>query len=61
MSWCHLSRHAVDKAQKEARRKSKAGEVLTDQEAEFIARYSFDKDFEKEARRKSKAGEVLRN
>jgi len=41
MSWCHLSRQAVGKAEKETRRKSKAGEELTDQESEFIARYSY--------------------
>jgi len=41
MSWCHLSRQAVAKFETEARRKSKAGEVLTDQESEFIARYSY--------------------
>jgi len=40
MSWCHLSNQAINKAEKEARRKSKAGELLTDQESEFIARYS---------------------
>ena len=41
MSWCHLSYRAVCKAEKETRRKSKAGELLTDQESEFIARYSY--------------------
>jgi len=63
MSWCHLSRQAdekaVTKAQKEARRKSKAGEVLTDQESKLIAGYSYQNTAQKEARRKSKAGEVL--
>jgi len=37
MSWCHLSYQADT----EARRKSKAGEFLTDQESEYIARYSY--------------------
>ena len=40
MSWCPLSYQSVSKAEKEARRKSKAGELLTDQESELIARYS---------------------
>jgi len=41
MSWCHLSYQVINKAEKESRRKSKAGELLTDQESEFIARYSY--------------------
>jgi len=41
MSWCHLSYRTAKKAEKEARRKSKAGELLTNQESEFIARYSY--------------------
>ena len=41
MSWCYFSYRAARKAEKEARRKSKAGELWTDQESEFIARYSY--------------------
>jgi len=40
MSWCHLSYQAQSEDEKEARRKYKAGELLTNQESEFIARYS---------------------
>jgi len=41
MSWCHLSYQAERKAEKETHRKSKAGEVLTNQESQFIDRYSY--------------------
>jgi len=42
MSWCHLSyQTGWRQADTEARRKSKAGEFLTDQESEHIARYSY--------------------
>ena len=35
------NRKISSKAEKEARRKSKAGEFLTDQQSEFIARYTY--------------------